>query len=532
MTESGTDYNDYIADVLDKITKGKAVARHLACKAQGQYKIIKETSSEVSQQQEKKIKEAVPNCEISEEAKSDASHIEVLKLQGEVKKLQTKVEESAKKLKDTETALRERDEKIKENEGTLERITTERDDLKSRYRKLDAGKDKVDEELSTLKESAAKQAKHDHGDNKEKQEFLRANARKTNEIDDLKIQNVKLKEEVDLCKERLSRRDETIKDFEQKNKSLFKEKENLQIEIKKLLEENIAKQKDIARMKDQLTKQSSKSLDSSGGNTSRALEKQREENRTLTEKIMRLEREIEELKTRLQVIASNKLTSGNPDIADLSDVYRPSNIADQFRQMYDEEWTHAYEDLEKKYPNDEVKAILNLATMLKAIEEFCLDASTQQFERLQQMIQDELTYPKFQHKSGTVVAGQHRAEVTSAHIEVASKFLKDVRKALGIISTGPLIQVFQKVYMSDHKWTEDMFTPGVNAFIIEGVKLVWMMKMQDPPMQFVWGQPGDTIDKNRFTYYTKSGDIVRFSVWPAVALHKDGPLMSKGIVQA
>ena len=57
------------------------------------------------------------------------------------------------------------------------------------------------------------------------------------------------------------------------------------------------------------------------------------------------------------------------------------------------------------------------------------------------------------------------------------------------------------------------------------------MKVQDPPMKLVWQNAGDLHDKNTFTFYKKSGQTVLNTVWPAVMLHSQGPLMSKGIVQ-
>ena len=46
---------------------------------------------------------------------------------------------------------------------------------------------------------------------------------------------------------------------------------------------------------------------------------------------------------------------------------------------------------------------------------------------------------------------------------------------------------------------------------------------------------GTKIDKDTHKVYTKSGDIVKYHVWPALYLHyQDGtksPLMGKGVVQ-
>lgn len=48
---------------------------------------------------------------------------------------------------------------------------------------------------------------------------------------------------------------------------------------------------------------------------------------------------------RLSKIAGSKLTSNNPDIADLSDDKRPTKLAEKFGQLYDDAWTDSLEEL-------------------------------------------------------------------------------------------------------------------------------------------------------------------------------------------
>lgn len=44
-------------------------------------------------------------------------------------------------------------------------------------------------------------------------------------------------------------------------------------------------------------------------------------------------------------IASDKLTDGNPNFADLSDRNRPTKIGEKFGMVYDEEWSEAYDEI-------------------------------------------------------------------------------------------------------------------------------------------------------------------------------------------
>ena len=64
------------------------------------------------------------------------------------------------------------------------------------------------------------------------------------------------------------------------------------------------------------------------------------------------------------------------------------------------------------------------------------------------------------------------------------------------------------------------------------VAICWFMVVQDPEM-YIDGdlQPGIQLDREVYREYTRSGKSVAFSVWPALYLHKDGPLLRKGVAQ-
>ena len=44
-------------------------------------------------------------------------------------------------------------------------------------------------------------------------------------------------------------------------------------------------------------------------------------------------------------MASQQMTEGNPNIADLSDKHRPTKVGEMFGQLYDDEWAEAFEAL-------------------------------------------------------------------------------------------------------------------------------------------------------------------------------------------
>jgi hypothetical protein len=63
-------------------------------------------------------------------------------------------------------------------------------------------------------------------------------------------------------------------------------------------------------------------------------------------------------------------------------------------------------------------------------------------------------------------------------------------------------------------------------------ELCWSMVIKEPPMVLVHDQmEGQPIDFNLFSVYTKRGSVVEFVIWPALILNKNGPILSKGVVQ-
>ena len=62
-------------------------------------------------------------------------------------------------------------------------------------------------------------------------------------------------------------------------------------------------------------------------------------------------------------MAGAKLTYGNPNIADLSDSRRPTKLAEEFSELYDNEWTDAFEALDDRDDKDKVTHLLNILTV-------------------------------------------------------------------------------------------------------------------------------------------------------------------------
>ena len=66
---------------------------------------------------------------------------------------------------------------------------------------------------------------------------------------------------------------------------------------------------------------------------------------------------------RYSKLAGESLAMGNVNIADLSDPNRPTKLAEQFSELYDNDWTDAFEELARF--EDEEEKIMFLLKILK-----------------------------------------------------------------------------------------------------------------------------------------------------------------------
>nr|XP_022320924.1 uncharacterized protein LOC111123106 [Crassostrea virginica] len=261
----------------------------------------------------------------------------------------------------------------------------------------------------------------------------------------------------------------------------------------------------------------------------------------LTRDFLKEKKEKDDALTRLSAVAGDKLRYNNPGIADLSDEYRPNKLAEKFSELYDNEWTEFYEDLERTgndetTGNTEENIIGQLLQLLQEIYTTCKQLAENQRDALVNAI----IHPGYSSLEKSNPPDGILIKVIDFQKRTVPWALDDVKKKI----------------MEKHM--ENKSTAKRN-YIKRCVHLCWMMGIQDPPMYLDFGpQKGSTadknvykmmsiedppmhldfgpekdsvIDKNVFKMFTKTGDALDFVVWPAVFLHYNGPLVQKGVLQ-
>ncbi|XP_052795711.1 uncharacterized protein LOC128228437 isoform X2 [Mya arenaria] len=273
--------------------------------------------------------------------------------------------------------------------------------------------------------------------------------------------------------------------------------------------------------------------------------------------------ENEELLTRLSKIAGDRLTTDNPNITDLSDPNRPLKLGEKYSELYDNEWTDAFDCLtESGYTEDE--AIETLYLTLLNVFEFCEKKAKQMLKKTddavnllfdeyrksavlkdvpvhltmsrkqlakyckeQSTIEDMQLQKRWEPSRQSYVdknEPENDKEAESKHVKVEEQMTK-VRKEV----SHSILPIVQRAYM-EASWRKQC-VHGLKPFILQCLYVGWMMVVQSPPMCFKTALRGDKFDSNSFKQYTCTGSIVDFVVWPALMLHQCGPVVGKGVAQ-
>ncbi|CAG2254449.1 unnamed protein product [Mytilus edulis] len=244
-------------------------------------------------------------------------------------------------------------------------------------------------------------------------------------------------------------------------------------------------------------------------------------------------KEKENIQTRLSSIAGDKLTKGNPAITDLGDPNRPMKIGEMYGELYDNEWTDAMDCMDKVkeyYPDMETKeveeiVIRHLFRLLMCSYHQCVQLSKEQLHDIGTYILTTLCLDT--HKNGDV-SYPGLKEIILARRQNTDETVKFFLEHQ-IIGKKMVLQDWEYEHKNENLILDLLKTP----FFERCIKLCWFIALQDPMMHLEEDlSSGAAFDKNVFKEFVQSGNCVDYVVWPALFLHKNGPLLYKGVVQA
>ncbi|KAL3879315.1 hypothetical protein ACJMK2_031616 [Sinanodonta woodiana] len=393
-------------------------------------------------------------------------------------------------------ALKQSEEKNKslndKNQGTIlepvdpadikiwmREATKEIEEANSEKKDLVEGNQKLKEEVQKL-QNENKEQKQLYGKTKD----LMEKEKSTLQAD---------KQKMDTEMKKLRAEITSLKQSEEKNKSLNEKlreveeaKDNLSQQIQEVMKEN-------DELKYRLKESQSPPL--SKVNENKAIQQLKDEN--------------EILRSRLSEYAGAQMTHNNPNIADLSDVFRPTKLSEEYSQLYDNVWTDAFEEQNGKKEEDIIQM---LRKGLLGSYEFCENVCK---EFTVQLTNSTLALPNSKPKN----------KLQDLPI-VYQKQLQDMKKSFGVFLKNDVKESYRK------KQNSIQGGDSTKKYIDACVELCWLMVIQDPPVVIETPASKDSaFDTNTYRAYTTTGSKIDFVVWPALRLHQGGALLTKGVAQ-
>ncbi|XP_060567421.1 uncharacterized protein LOC132726169 [Ruditapes philippinarum] len=219
----------------------------------------------------------------------------------------------------------------------------------------------------------------------------------------------------------------------------------------------------------------------------------------------------DEALNRLSAIASSRLRDNNANIADLSDQNRPTKVAENFSELYDNEWTDAFDVLQDELGEKETIDFL-LITLMESFK-ICQELSSENY------------LEKVQHCIELPVQRVPSVSTQCALPDELIQQIKEFRKSRAPYVINDVIKEVLDKVQSKYDSKEE-----VQAYKRKCVELCWLMVVQNPPL-ILSTTAQQQFDTNLYKDYTKRGKYVDYVVWPALLLHEGGPLLSKGVAQ-
>lgn len=238
-----------------------------------------------------------------------------------------------------------------------------------------------------------------------------------------------------------------------------------------------------------------------------------------------LDEDKQEALRRLSEHMSVQLRDNNPNIVDLSDQCRPTKLAEMFAELYDNEWTNAFSLLEESV--GEEHAIVVLLDIFMDAYRYC---------------ENTVAVP-------WTILNTWFLDMNLPGAKQVSKWLKDSRKTnirnkISEVKKGFTDELIGRC--DDSKIIHVLTQPEITEYMTKCIELCLLMVATDPPVvvhvsenrsganliQTGEGTEKSAIfNKDLFKEYTTRGHYLDFIVWPALFLHQDGPMLSKGIAQ-
>lgn len=240
--------------------------------------------------------------------------------------------------------------------------------------------------------------------------------------------------------------------------------------------------------------------------------------------ISNLRNELGSLKDRLSQELNNspEVQNVSPPKPPLLDLKSPRSVrvddvtdklADAFSELFRKQWLGALKEKNNGTGHSE-KNLIYLADITKKCQNYLEEVCEKEYNNLCEVILKPM------------------GQIDSRYVHIPEDLRSLVRVRCRQVQrdTMPIsLPIIKEVVIRD-KIPEAMKSPALKKFVDRCVELMWMFAIHDPPLQLEWAREGELMSSNLESYTTR-GNRVGFNVWPTLRQFRNGPVLSKGVVQ-
>ncbi|KAL4231002.1 hypothetical protein ACF0H5_011375 [Mactra antiquata] len=232
-----------------------------------------------------------------------------------------------------------------------------------------------------------------------------------------------------------------------------------------------------------------------------------------------------QVSNQISQLASERLRDAKS--VSLEDVTSPKHVAEMFTDLYNREWTAAYEELNQTN-RDGAETIQHLMHIIQNAYEYCQKTSERQMVNILMHTENEMLYPNISEQSRMALEAQVRPDRRMiALVREQDNALRDFRKYAAVASLPVIKWLFYEDILKTIQPAQRPTTAQVN-YIDRCVEVCWLVCTQPNPMHLEFCNKGDR-PSSIYRPFTRMGNSVLNCVWPALFAYKDGPLMEKGV---
>ncbi|XP_053399686.1 golgin subfamily A member 6-like protein 22 [Mercenaria mercenaria] len=224
------------------------------------------------------------------------------------------------------------------------------------------------------------------------------------------------------------------------------------------------------------------------------------------------ETNFDDLETIKKSKEKDKINDVRTDTTDPSDTILPKDLGVKYEELYKTQWSGAFENIRQHFDSEE-ETIEALLEILEDIMNFCKSKAQEQIDDLYRVL--------------TFSADQEDGNVT----DKITKHLKECMRELSCLAKEYLYGLYP-LSLQKKSSRALQYLMDVEDFVKESFELLWLLVIQDPPVVFhPIAEKGDVLDLDIYKSYKTTGRYITFTVFPALLLHEDGPVLAMGVAE-